>query len=229
MAFARFYGKPQASIVLLAALIACAAAPLRAQSISAHIEDGKVVFRNAAVPVRLQPFRPRSTGSWSDGRTYIADLIEQAAARHRMEPDLVRAVVQVESDFNPRAVSPRGAMGLMQLIRPTALRFGVRNVFDPVQNLDGGIRYLKFLLDLFDGDLELSLAAYNAGENAVLRSGGVPRIPETQNYLSKIDGIYPLRRAQAVRNAALRSREARRVVRTVGSDGVVRFTNTGRP
>ncbi len=229
MVLARFYGNPKVGSVLLAALIACAAAPLHAQRIAAHIEDGKVVFENGPVPVQPQRFRPRPSSSSTDARAYIADLIGQAAAHHRMEPDLIRAVVQVESDFNPMAVSPRGAMGLMQLIRPTALRFGVRNAFDPVQNLDGGIRYLKFLLDMFGGDLELSLAAYNAGENAVLRSGGVPRILETQNYLRKINGIYPLRRAQAGRNAALHSREARRIVRTVGSDGIVRFTNTGRP
>jgi soluble lytic murein transglycosylase-like protein len=114
-------------------------------------------------------------------------------------------------------------MGLMQLIPGTARRFGVSNVFDPAENLSGGVRYLKYLMGMFEGNLELSLAAYNAGENAVLRSRGVPAIRETRDYLKKINGIYPLRRAAVIAND-----NSRIIVRTVGSDGIIRFTNTGQ-
>ena len=211
---------------LLFALILCAAWPLHAQRISAQVDSyGRVVFQNDPVPV--QPPPPRSTREPTDTRTYIAGLIEETATLHRMDPELIRAVVEVESNFNPLAVSPKGAMGLMQLIQPTAQRFGVSNVFDPAQNLDGGVRYLKYLMEMFNGNLELSLAAYNAGENAVVRSRGVPAIRETRNYLRKINGIYPLRRPRNNVSASLNSREARIIVKTVGDDGIVRFTNTG--
>ncbi|MBI4478703.1 MAG: lytic transglycosylase domain-containing protein, partial [Acidobacteria bacterium] len=142
------------------------------------------------------------------------------AEQHRVDPELIRAVVQVESNFDPRAVSPMGAMGLMQLIPDTAKRFGVHNIFDPRANLDGGIRYLKYLMDLFNGDLRLALAAYNAGENAVSRSGGIPAFSETRNYLRKISLLYPLDRP---RQAAFA------IEKFVDSKGVVHFSNTELP
>jgi soluble lytic murein transglycosylase-like protein len=218
--------------LLFFVLVLCSAWPLRAQRISAFVDsNGKVVFNNDPAPIQPAPasFQPQGPRSSTDTRTYIAGLIEETATLHRMDPELIRAVVEVESNFNPLAVSPRGAMGLMQLIRPTAQRFGVSNVFDPVQNLDGGVRYLKYLMEMFKGNLELSLAAYNAGENAVVRSRGVPPIRETREYLRKINGIYPLRRPRASANESLNSREARIIVKTVGDDGIVRFTNTGQP
>jgi len=219
-----------AASALLFVVLLCLASPVRAQRISAYVDSkGKVVFNNDPAPVQPPPLQPQRSRSSTDTRTYIAGLIEEAASHHRMDPELIRAVVEVESNFNPLAVSPRGAMGLMQLIRPTAQRFGVSNVFDPVQNLDGGVRYLKYLMEMFDGNLELSLAAYNAGENAVTRSRGVPPIRETRDYLRKINGIYPLRRPRNSVSAALDSREARIIVKTVGDDGIVRFTNTGQP
>lgn len=211
-------------------LLLCAAPPLHAQRISASVDTtGRVVFNNDPVAAQTPAVASQRPQSSKNNQKYITGLIDDAAAHHRMDPDLIRAIVEVESHYNPRAVSSRGAMGLMQLIPPTARRFGVSNVFDPVENLDGGIRYLKYLMGMFNGNLELSLAAYNAGENAVSRSGGVPPIAETRNYLRKINGIYPLRRAQNRINAAERAREARIIVRTVGADGIVRFSNTGQP
>ncbi len=117
-------------------------------------------------------------------------MIEAAAARHGVDPNLVRAIVKVESNFNPRAVSRKGAMGLMQLMPGTARSLQVSNPFDPEQNVEGGVRHLKGLLQSYNGDVALSLAAYNAGAGAVARSGGVPPYRETRNYVRQISQLY---------------------------------------
>ena len=120
----------------------------------------------------------------------IDSAIEQAAARHNVDPNLVRAVVKVESNFNPNAVSRKGAMGLMQLMPSTARQLNVKNPFDPEQNVDAGVRHLKQLLESYGGDIKLTLAAYNAGAGAVARSSGVPHYAETQNYVRRITNLY---------------------------------------
>ncbi|HEY2934014.1 MAG TPA: lytic transglycosylase domain-containing protein [Acidobacteriota bacterium] len=117
-------------------------------------------------------------------------FINKHCAEHGVDPDLVRAVMLTESTFRADAISHKGACGLMQLIPSTARRFGVENVMDPDQNIEGGVRYLRFLLDRFDNDLKLTLAAYNAGENAVKRAGGIPQYRETRNYVEKITARY---------------------------------------
>ena len=116
--------------------------------------------------------------------------IAMAAARHNVDPNLVRAVVKVESNFNSNAVSRKGAMGLMQLMPSTARSLNVKNPFDPDQNVDAGVRHLKQLLENYNGDVNLTLAAYNAGSGAVRRSSGVPRFTETQNYVRRITNLY---------------------------------------
>ena len=120
----------------------------------------------------------------------IDSAIEEAAARHNVDPNLVRAVVKVESNFNPNAVSRKGAMGLMQLMPSTARQLKVNNPFDPEQNVDAGVRHLKQLLESYGGDIKLTLAAYNAGAGAVARSSGVPHYAETQNYVRRITNLY---------------------------------------
>lgn len=117
------------------------------------------------------------------------DLIHETAARYGVDPDLVEAVVQVESGYNPDAVSSAGAMGMMQLMPATARALGVQDPFDPVQNIDGGVRYLKALLDRYGGDLVKALAAYNAGSGAVDHYGGVPPFAETQLYVQSVLGL----------------------------------------
>jgi transglycosylase-like protein with SLT domain len=120
----------------------------------------------------------------------IDAAIDEAAARHNVDPNLVRSVVKVESNFNPNAVSRKGAMGLMQLMPATARSLNVSNPFDPQQNIDAGVRHLKKLLDNYGGDVRLSLAAYNAGAGAVTRSAGIPRFRETRNYVRRITDLY---------------------------------------
>jgi soluble lytic murein transglycosylase-like protein len=124
-------------------------------------------------------------------------IIERAATAASVEPNLLRAVIVVESGFNSRAVSKRGAMGLMQLMPATATRFGVSNPYDPLQNVHAGARYLKFLIDRFGQDVRLALAAYNAGEDAVDRNGGqIPPFSETMAYVPRVLKIYQMLRNQ---------------------------------
>ncbi|MBI3696303.1 MAG: lytic transglycosylase domain-containing protein [Acidobacteria bacterium] len=117
-------------------------------------------------------------------------LIEQVALHYQIHPSFVHAVIKAESNYNPRAISSKGALGLMQLMPYTARRFGVANVFNPVENLEGGVRYLRYLLDYYGGNARLSLAAYNAGEGAVDRFGGVPPYLETMRYVRRVNDLY---------------------------------------
>ena len=117
-------------------------------------------------------------------------MVRETAERHRVDPALIHAVVEIESGWNPSAVSRKGARGLMQLVPGTAQRFGVGDAFDPQDNLEGGVRYLRTLLERYNGDLERSLAAYNAGEHAVDRAQGVPNNPETRHYVRKVTDSY---------------------------------------
>jgi soluble lytic murein transglycosylase-like protein len=118
-------------------------------------------------------------------------LIAQAAARHQVDAKLVHAVIQAESAYKPDAISSAGAIGLMQLMPATASRFGVIDSNNPQQNIDGGTRYLRYLLDLFPHSLDLAIAAYNAGENSVLRfNNTIPPYPETQNYVKQVLALY---------------------------------------
>ena len=127
----------------------------------------------------------------STGNPVYDDLVMKAATRYGVDPNLIFAVMRQESGFKVRARSYKGASGLMQLMPATARRFGVTDIYDPAQNIDGGTRYLRFLLDMFNDDIELALAGYNAGENAVVKSGyRVPRYRETQNYVQVISARY---------------------------------------
>jgi soluble lytic murein transglycosylase-like protein len=121
-------------------------------------------------------------------------LIEELAGNYAISPDLVRAVIQVESAFNPRAVSPKGAMGLMQLMPATAAEYGVVDPFDPTENIRGGVAYLRELLDRYDNQVELALAAYNAGPGAVDKYGKqIPPYRETRDYVRRIKSVTPIR------------------------------------
>ena len=114
------------------------------------------------------------------------ELIMKASGRYNVEPALVKAIIKAESNFNHRAVSPKGAKGLMQLMPATASSLQVRDSFHPENNIEGGVKYVRYLLNFFNGNLPLALAAYNAGENAVLRYGGIPPYRETQTYVRRV-------------------------------------------
>ncbi|HEY6725986.1 MAG TPA: lytic transglycosylase domain-containing protein [Polyangiaceae bacterium] len=150
--------------------------------------DGAQLYARTAKKPKATPFMPADT---SPERFHRYDTyIRQAAGLYQIPEALVRAVIKVESNYDPRAVSPANARGLMQLIPETAERMQVRDIHDPRQNIFGGVRYLRILANLFNGDLELTVAAYNAGENAVIRFGGIPPYEETQGYVVKVLGYY---------------------------------------
>jgi soluble lytic murein transglycosylase-like protein len=169
--------------------------------------------------------RPAKAGNASLPPPEINDLVEQTANRHQIDPQLVHAIIKVESEYDPKAVSAKGAMGLMQLIPETASRFGVENPFNPKENIEGGVSYLKYLLDLYRGDLSLSLAAYNAGEGAVQRFGGIPSFTETRDYVRRVTNIYQSAPPQSGTNAAGNKPQASAITHYVDGRGVVHYSN----
>jgi hypothetical protein len=137
------------------------------------------------------------------------EAVRQTAKRFSLEPSLVKAVIRAESNFDPMAVSPKGAMGLMQLMPDTARMHEVRNAFDPAQNIHGGARHLRYLMDRYAGKLDLVLAAYNAGTKPVDACRGIPRIPETEEYVRRVrlfHVIYRQNEAKASRPAPVVAR-----------------------
>jgi len=155
----------------------------RAQSAAKEVEEALPTGK-PDTQVTIKPSRARMSDAEVDA------AIDAAAARHNVDPSLVRAVVKVESNFNPQAVSRKGAVGLMQLMPSTARQLKVADPYDPQQNIDGGVRHLKQLLENFNGNVPLTLAAYNAGEGAVTRSNGIPPYAETKNYVKQITELY---------------------------------------
>jgi len=156
------------------------------------VDGQRIIFTNTPgganarpVPGLAQESRP-GVGRRAMPATVYDPYIERVAAEHGLSADLIKAVALVESGFNARAVSPKGAQGLMQLMPATAERYGVRDALDPLENLRAGTAHLRDLLDEFHGDLTLALAAYNAGSGAVRRHGGVPAYKETRDYVQRV-------------------------------------------
>jgi soluble lytic murein transglycosylase-like protein len=142
-------------------------------------------------------------------------MVDRIAAQTGVESALVHSVIRAESNYNPHAISPKGAIGMMQLIPATAKRFGVANAFDPQENVQGGIRYLKFLLDYYHGDYPRAIAAYNAGEGAVDKFHGIPPYAETRNYVWQV--ARNLKEVRAARPAAQSTPEPSHTTESVRS------------
>ena len=181
----------------------------------------------SAVEVRPIPVLHESVEFPAVKSTPVQGLIEDASKRHDVDPLLVESVIKVESNFNARAVSPKGALGLMQLIPATARRFGVKDPFDAQQNIEGGVKYLKYLQQLY-GDDRLALAAYNAGEGAVAKYGAIPPYAETQSYVYEVGRRYGQARRQKGRNhpvAAVPSRpETPRIHESTDAEGRIHLS-----
>jgi soluble lytic murein transglycosylase-like protein len=188
-----------APLVLAMCLTLLGAAPehATAETVYAFLDgNGVTHFSNAPTDPRykklratsggIDRFRPTSTGISTKA---VHQAIKQSSERHSLDPALVRAVIRAESAFNSNAVSRKGAIGLMQLMPDTASSLNVTNPYDPEQNIAGGARYLRYLLDRFHGNVPLALAAYNAGETRV-RDSRIPRIPETREYIRRVLRFY---------------------------------------
>ena len=198
-------------------LLMTASVTVRADIYKRIDEDGVITFTNvpghgATVflktpsakksPASSPRARPPTAKDLAAGPSRFDPLIRQASSLYQIPEALVRAVIKVESNFNPAALSPANACGLMQLIPGTAERMMVTDIYDPRQNIFGGVRYLRVLANLFNGDLELTVAAYNAGENAVVRYGGIPPYEETQNYVRRVLAYYRIYRERDITGSA---------------------------
>jgi soluble lytic murein transglycosylase-like protein len=180
------------------------------------LDDGAMTY---AVP-EASGIRATTPTADRTAREQFEPLIREHAARHALRVELVRAVIQVESGYNPRAQSPKGAMGLMQLMPATARQLGVSNAFDPAENIRGGCTYLRQLLNRYHGNEELALAAYNAGSDAVDRHGNtVPPYQETRNYVKKVS------RLTDVQGASLKQRMIYKTFEIVDGRAIPRYSS----
>ena len=223
--------------LMLASLAFCAK-PASAQIAKMTDDSGRRFFINAnPQPAKLAssatkhtniylPSEVSLTGRSRPGLEVDRDgaekLVREASDRHKVDPALVRAVIETESGWNPKAYSHKGAGGLMQLIPTTAQRYGAYDVFDPQQNIDAGVKYLRTLLERYNGNLDLALAAYNAGEGAVDRAHGVPGFRETRDYVQKVQNAY-FRPGSGRMSDAYVSSHA--IHRDVSPEGRIIFTN----
>lgn len=173
-----------------------------------HLPEPRAGTQARCVGPKVENLAPIRVSISSPERRAVAAAVRQLAQHYELDPALVLAVIDAESGFDHRAVSPKGAMGLMQLMPGTAERFGVRDPFDPEQNLKGGMAYLRWLIAYFEGRVPLVVAAYNAGEQAVERYGGIPPYPETQTYVQRVTRAYPHLRHPVASGAKVAGRTA---------------------
>jgi len=188
-------------LLLAIMFLLLATSPLRAGMYACQDQTGRTNFTNVPNSSSCKPLElQEESGNWSNMFRFSPSAqydkeIRRIATRYNIDPPLIKAIIHAESDFDNQAVSRRGAQGLMQLMPATARELQVANPFNPHENIDGGTRYFRQLLDTFHEDLVLSLAAYNAGPGLVSRTGGVPEIPETVQYIKKVLKQYKVYKA----------------------------------
>lgn len=187
---------PAATLVLAAVMFLCAAlaVPLHADVYRYLDKDGTLCFTNLTPPTSKYQVivRERKRFSTSRSTKKYDGHIQEASRKHGVSFPLIKAIIKAESDFDPRAVSKKGAKGLMQIMPSNFKVLGIQDPFNPRENIMGGVLYMRQLLDRFDGKIRLALAAYNAGEESVERSKGIPPIPETEDYVHKVMKFYEL-------------------------------------
>jgi len=174
---------------------------------------------------KMQSVRSGSSRLSSEGSSDYHSIVHEKAANYDMDPSLIKAVIKTESNWNNRAVSRAGAKGLMQLMPGTAMDMNVRNPFDPEENIEGGTKYLKFLLEKFNGDLTLALAAYNAGPTTVEKFGYVPPITETRQYVKKVLSLYNGKTTYSTK-VNYNDKKSEAIYKITMDDGTVLFTNS---
>jgi hypothetical protein len=167
---------------------------------------------------------PRQIPSVSGDKVEIVKLVEDTARKLGVDPDLAKAVAHAESSFRIDAMSPKGAIGVMQLMPDTAARFNVKDIYHPYDNIEGGVKYLKFLMGLFPSDLPLAIAAYNAGENRVMRLGKIPDIEETRQYVDRVIRFYNGYKGQNYRSVQT-GMIGREIRKSIGKDGTIVLSN----
>ena len=186
--------------------------------------NGVIHFTNVPVDLRYKPLKKLKKTSYRNryAEKELHQLISELSSQHEVNPALIKAIIKVESDFDTTAISVAGAQGLMQLMPMTANRLGVLDPFDPRENIEGGIRYFKTLLDTFNNNTTLALAAYHAGENNVLKYNGLPPIPQTKRYVDKVIGYYK----QYSLKSSLVKNNSNYIYRVSTVDGKIIYTNT---
>lgn len=195
-------------------------------------ENGVICYTDIPVNKSDRVLKSRSVPTPSTGNTretsvrknYQA-IVSEKAGKYDLDPSLVHAVIKTESNGNPYAISRKGAKGLMQLMPGTANDLQVRNVFDPEENIDGGTRYLRYLIDRFNGDLTLALAAYNAGPKTVEKTWKIPQITETKDYVKKVMALYNGKSTYPVSASPHISTKSEPIYKVVSEDGTTLFTN----
>jgi soluble lytic murein transglycosylase-like protein len=209
---------------------------LFSQTLYAYLdENGARVFTNiaptsavadlkitGAIPAPPPAPAPAPTNSKSEA---YDSIIEKYACDYHLDASLIKSIIATESGFNPKAVSPKGARGLMQLMPATAEQLGVSNSFDPEQNIQGGVKHLRSLMNNFNDDISLSLAAYNAGETRVQRLGRIPPIKETQNYVQSVTKLYEKSKSEPKPQQAPEEVKQPSLYRFIDESGVLQVTN----
>ena len=213
------------SVIIATAAVSSAASTNTPATVTlivrSDVRTGRLV-RSVARPTAILSRKPNpqiELPASPEAAPPFASLVDRMAEKHEVDRDLVDSVIRIESNYNPLAVSNKGALGLMQLVPSTARRFGVSNSFNPAENVEGGVRYLKYLLGHYNGDHRLVLAAYNAGEGTVERYGGVPPFPETRSYVYRVgkalDQTKEAKRQRSPERSSAKSYDGFKPVRAV--------------